>query len=120
MSKLTKKQIKQTEKQIIASLTQVCHQAQVKVKGFEWLTHLVDYDNLTKSLIIVCIFDSQENLKKAEDNQMLNQMNMWIVASLAKLNIRLHKPASQIRFDSEQACNEQHQGNWERRLTMNH
>ena len=113
--KLTQKQIKQLDKQIVKQLTQVCHLAQNEIDGFVWLTHTVDYANLDKSLNVIFVFETSEQQKSAE-HENANKMKAWVVEHLQPLNIKLSNIDKQIQFDSEQACDAQHNGNWQHRL----
>ena len=53
---------KKIDNQLRAALTDVCETALKEIDGFLWLTHFVNYSNFPKSLKIVCIFDTDENL----------------------------------------------------------
>ncbi|MCU4677056.1 Fis family transcriptional regulator [Catenovulum sp. 2E275] len=107
---------KKLDKKIIKQLTKVCHTAQIEIHGFEWLTHLVDLQNPDKSLTVICVFNTDESLLSAKNKGLLEQLNQWIMKELGDIGIKLHKPKLQIEFDTEQACEAQHQGNWEKRL----
>ncbi|WP_440903192.1 Fis family transcriptional regulator [Catenovulum sp. SX2] len=113
--KLTQKQIKQLDKQIVKQLTQVCHIAQNEIDGFVWLTHTVDYANLDKSLKVIFVFATTEQQASAE-GEYANKMKAWVVEYLQPLEIKLYNADKQIQFDSEQACDAQHNGNWQHRL----
>ncbi|WP_016956977.1 hypothetical protein [Catenovulum agarivorans] len=113
--KLTQKQIKQLDKQIVRQLTQLCHLAQNEIDGFVWLTHVVDYTNLDKSLKVIFVFATTEQQVRAEAEN-ANTMKTWVVEYLQALEIKLNNVDKQIQFDSEQACDAQHNGNWQHRL----
>lgn len=113
---MNKKQIKKTEKQIIEQLTKVCHLALEQIDGFVWLTHKVDYSQLEKTLIVVCVFESQAQLAQAKLKQQQVSLKDWIIQHLQAINIHLSKADKQIKLDSEQACEEEHDGNWQARL----
>ncbi|WP_152537553.1 Fis family transcriptional regulator [Catenovulum agarivorans] len=117
--KLTQKQIKQLDKQIVRQLTQVCHLAQNEIDGFEWLTHVVDYANLAKSLKVILVFATSEQRVNAQ-REHANKIKAWVVEYLQPLDITFSNIDKQIQFDSEQACNNQHNGNWQYRLTCLH
>lgn len=107
---------KTLENTIVKVLTQVCEQSLKEVKGFQWLTHLVNYKDFPRSLTIICVFDSQDLLDKLSNSSKQDYMVSLIVESLSASGIRLPNPQKQIKFDSEEACNNQHSGNWQRRL----
>ena len=48
---------KQTERDIIRSLTEVCEDAKVEHEGFVWLTHEVNYQRFPQSLVVILVFD---------------------------------------------------------------
>ncbi len=56
------KKHKNIEKMIIKALTIACKNIKKETKGFQWLTHEVDYKNINSSLKIYCIFDSQKTI----------------------------------------------------------
>ncbi|WP_143872450.1 Fis family transcriptional regulator [Catenovulum sediminis] len=111
---------KNTEKRIIKQLTQVCHLAQADIAGFVWLTHLVNYQCFPDSLQIVCVFDTQQHLENALSEQKEQVLIKWITQFLSAADVNLVKPEKQIHFDSEQACQLHHQGNWQLRLSRYH
>lgn len=47
---------KKIDQQIIRALTAVCEKAKDNVKGFEWLTHEVDYQRFPESLQVTLAF----------------------------------------------------------------
>ncbi|MDO6527889.1 Fis family transcriptional regulator [Motilimonas sp. 1_MG-2023] len=111
-----KKSDKKIEQQIVTALTQVCDQALAKVAGFEWLTHSVNYQQVSSSLLVTCVFSEQEQLRQCLADEQDALFQQWIVQALAKQGIKLKNAKSQVQFDSESACAEQHGGNWGKRL----
>jgi hypothetical protein len=109
---------KKFEKKLIQVLTLCCEEFKDKVKGFEWLTHIVDFSNITQSIKIVCVFDNNDTLNSAINKDELTRMSHNIVSCLKDLGITLKKPAKHIVFDSEENCNLSHQGNWKKRLNQ--
>ena len=53
---------KKMDNQLRHVLTEVCEVALKDINGFQWLTHVVNYSNFPKSLQVVCVFDTNENL----------------------------------------------------------
>ncbi|PAJ73866.1 hypothetical protein CJF42_13590 [Pseudoalteromonas sp. NBT06-2] len=96
-------------------LNQVCEQALIEVKNFVWLTHLVNYDKFPASLTIVCVFEFNDDLVQAKKSGSEAFLSDLIVKKLSTLNIKV-KPEKQIIFDTEQNCENEHNGNWQLRL----
>ncbi len=84
------------------SLTRVCDIALVKIEGFKWLTHLVDYDDFPRSLKVICIFDTHQNQALAQDQDKHAYMCDLINQALLKDNIKLPNIRGQVSFDSEE------------------
>ncbi|AWL13078.1 hypothetical protein HMF8227_02626 [Saliniradius amylolyticus] len=95
------------------ALTQACESALDSVEGFQWLTHKVNYQNFPDSLVVICVFSTDQHL---EDSQALSQLHTLVVGVLKDIDIRLPQPDKQIQWDSEQACEREQGGNWSRRL----
>lgn len=108
--------MRKTDKKIDNSirevLTEVCDVAQVEFDGFEWLTHFVQYDRFPASLSVVCIFDSNENLLKADQASVCS----LIQQKLASIDIKLKDIRKHVRFDTEEQCLLQHNGKWNMRF----
>jgi len=103
---------KKIDNAIISALTEVCEVALKEVAGFKWITHFVNYRDVANSLIVVCVFGSNSELSnalKAGQDHVLRQL---IQQQLTAVNIKLRKP---VNFDSEQACDEQNNGDWQQR-----
>lgn len=111
-----KKSDKKTEKLIIKVLTNACHIATETVEGFEWLTHFVDYDAFPQSLEVVCIFDTEESLSKAIQEHQDSFIRSLVTEKLTTINIPIKDGAKQINFDTEEACEKEHWGNWAKRF----
>ena len=111
-----KKNDKKTEKLIVETLTDACHIATDTIDGFEWLTHFVDYDAFPQSLEIVCIFDTQESLSKAIQEHQDSFIRSLLTDKLRSIKIPLKNSTKQIGFDTEEACEKQHGGNWAKRF----
>ncbi|SEF80192.1 hypothetical protein [Marinobacterium lutimaris] len=104
---------KKTDNAIRLALTEACEIALTRHPGFEWLTHLVDYNRFPESLTVVCVFDTTANLAKT-DQQALSTL---ILDKLAASNIRVNNPRRLVRCDSEESCLAQHDGRWHERLS---
>ncbi len=96
-----KKTHKKIDNQLRVTLTKVCEIALENVAGFQWLTHLVDYDNFPASLKIICVFDTIQNEMLAQQNQHAYLCEL-INRELLKENIKLSDINRQVRFDCEE------------------
>ena len=110
------KTVKKLDNNVIKALTAVCEQAKQEMAGFEWLTHSADYSNFPGSLVVTCVFDTQDSL----DNMQVQQQDQWlrktIHKQLLKAGILLKDARRNVFFDSEEACLLAHNGDWKRRL----
>lgn len=107
---------KTLENTIVKVLTKVCEQSLKEVKGFQWITHLVNYKDFPRSLTIICVFDTQDQIEKLSNSPQQDYLRSLIVEQLNASGIRLHNLQKQIKFDSEEACQIEHAGKWNRRL----
>jgi hypothetical protein len=103
---------KKIENTVIAVLTDVCDIAQETYNGFKWITHFVNYTDFPRSLSVVCIFDTNEQLKKTA----VNELRQLINEKLLSVNIKLTDVHGQVSFDTEENCNNQNNGNWDERF----
>ncbi|NRA72667.1 MAG: Fis family transcriptional regulator [Gammaproteobacteria bacterium] len=111
-----KKTDKKIENSIINALNQVCNIALDEVAGFKWLTHWVNYNNFPQSFSIVCVFDTKQDLNNALTNQDDDYLYRLIKDKLATANIKIKDIKRIVSFDSEQACQIENDGNWNRRF----
>ncbi|NRB40818.1 MAG: Fis family transcriptional regulator [Pseudomonadales bacterium] len=107
---------KKIEKQLSLLLTEVCDIALNNISGFEWLTHQVNFKTLPDSLVITCIFSTLEELEAAKKEKNDLYLAKLIQQKLDTSGIKIKRPDKQIRFDSEEACEKEHGGNWAKRL----
>jgi len=111
-----KKTDKTLENTIVTLLTRVCEQSLKSFDGFQWLTHLVNYKDFPRSLTIICVFDRQDQVSKLLSSSNHDYLVSLIVEQLKSAGIQLPNAQQQIQFDSEEACNLEHAGKWNRRL----
>lgn len=107
---------KRLENTIVTLLTKVCEQSLKSIDGFQWLTHLVNYKDFPRSLTIICVFDTQDQVSKLLSSANYDYLVRMLVEQLQSAGISLTNIQKQIKFDSEEACNLQHAGKWNRRL----
>ena len=92
------------ENQLRLVLTDVCESALKEFTGFQWLTHLVNYDKFPDTLKVVCVFDTKENLTNFMTIKSNLKMNALIQTRLAAIGIHLKKMANHIAYDTEENC----------------
>ena len=103
-----KKSDKYIDKVLIQALTEVCEIAKVEYDGFQWLTHFVNYSSFPSSLIVVCIYDTNQQLA----NTNVNGLRVLIKEKLISIDIHIKDLHKQINFDTEEDCYLEHNGNW--------
>jgi len=107
---------KKIDNELRLVLIDVYEQALKDITGFQWLTHLVNYDDYPNSLKVVCVFDTNANLNnylQSEDNQGLVSL---IQSEFKAMDIKLKRMVDHISYDTEENCHQQHHGNWALRL----
>jgi len=105
---------KKIDKQICEVLTEVCEVALTKNSGFQWLTHLVNYSSFPRSLKVICIFDTNENLENFKTNNGHLEFNATIQKALAGIGISINN--AQISYDTEENCDKANGGKWAARF----
>ncbi|MFD2178247.1 hypothetical protein [Veronia pacifica] len=103
---------KKRENALRTVLTDVCEIAQREYRGFEWLTHLVNYENFPRSLKIICIFNTNADLEQA-DTSALSEL---IRENLASIEVKIKDINQHVRFDTEEMCEYENNGKWNERL----
>jgi hypothetical protein len=110
-----KKTDKQMERALVAVLTEVCDAALQQVPGFQWITHFVNYKHFPASLIVVSVFDTDDQLAAARAQHHDRWLQQVIQDKLATIKVPINPRRQQIRFDTEQACQRNNNGNWQER-----
>ena len=108
---------KKLENQIRLALTDVCEIALKEIEGFEWLTHTVNYDNFPKSLKVTCVFDTKGSLGSFTQSSKNQELSTLVQSKLQALNIKFKDINKHIKYDTEEACDEDHGGNWSIRIS---
>ena len=109
-----KKSDKNFEKQLVTLLTSICEQHKTLTPGFSWLTHTVNFKNISNSLRIICVFNTEQQKIIADQEQRCEHMRADIIKAVKTLGVTITN--SMISFDSEESCEQSHQGNWQKRL----
>lgn len=97
-----RKSDKKIENKLRISLTKVCETALNQVEGFQWLTHLVDYNNFPQSLSIICVFDLNESLAQAKSNNKTDYLKNLIEHELVSAGFKIRNTHSLVKFDTEE------------------
>ena len=113
---LTKRDTARLERRLVATLTDACETAKAEIPGFEWLTHTVDYAAFPQSLRVIWVFDTRANMESALANGADQRMRELTAAALHDAEVARVKIERCVRFDCEEACNTQHDGDWRARL----
>ena len=114
------KTIRKLDAAVVKALTVACEKSKDEVTGFEWLTHTANYSNFPGSLMVICIFTDEDCLQQAKSVGYDVKITSFIHNALLRAGIVLKQPKKHIIFDSEQACEREHQGNWKKRLAVKH
>ena len=107
---------KKIDNQLRLALTDVCEISLKEINGFQWLTHLANYSNFPKSLRIVCVFDTNENLSSfiSKDNKI--ELISLIQVKLHDVDVKVKNVTDHILYDTEENCEKEHNGKWADRL----
>lgn len=103
---------KKRENALRAALTEACDIALKKHEGFVWLTHFVNYQNFPGSLSVTCVFDTNEQLSKANKEG----LRIIIKDKLASIDINIKDIRKNISFDTEENCKKENNGKWHERF----
>jgi hypothetical protein len=103
---------RKTENLVIKALTDACEIALARFEGFSWLTHLVNYQRFPASLTIVCVYETNAQLATSDREAMCT----LIQTELASVGIPIKDIRRQVRFDTEENCNDENDGKWRERF----
>lgn len=107
---------KKINNQLRLVLTDVCEIALNEINGFQWLTHLVNYSNFPKSLKVVCVFDTNENLSYFMSKDSKKELASLIQVKLHEVDVKVKNVTDHILYDTEENCEKEHNGKWAVRL----
>jgi hypothetical protein len=100
------------------ALTIACESSLHDITGFIWLTHRANYTNFPASLVVTCVFNTDEEIEIMKAKQQDAVLCLTIQAQLLKVGVVVKNIKQCVRFDSEQACLAQHNGQWSERLAL--
>ena len=103
---------------VCKALTIACESSLHDVAGFVWLTHRANYTNFPASLVITCVFNTEEEVEAMKTLQQDETMMATIQKQLLKVGVVVKNIKKSVHFDSEQACQAKHDGQWDDRLAL--
>lgn len=107
-----KKTDRKIENALREALTEACDLALEKYEGFMWLTHFVNYQNFPRSLSIVCVFETNEQHLKSNDDE----LRQIIKDKLMSIGININDIRQHVSFDTEENCERENNGKWQERF----
>ncbi len=103
---------------VCKALTIACESSMHDVAGFVWLTHRANYTNFPASLVVTCVFGTDEEVTAMKVEQQDEVLRESIQKQLLKIGVVVKNIKHCVRFDSEEACQRQHSGQWADRLAL--
>lgn len=103
---------KKIDNALIEVLTEVCEIAKEKYDGFMWLTHFANYRYFPGSLSVVCVFYTNAQLAKVDKDA----LRLLIKEKLASIDINIKDISQHVRFDTEENCRNENNGQWQERF----
>ncbi len=107
-----RKSDKKLDNKLRVELTEVCESVLKQIKGFLWLTHIVDYDDFPSSLKVICVFDRNDNLNACLSGQQGKMLNKQIMTGLVKSGVNIKKIDKHVGYESQENCDHYYAGNW--------
>ena len=98
-----RKSDKKIENKLRVALTDVCEIALKQFIGFEWVTHLVNYNNFPSSLKVICVFDSNDNLSHFLKSNNRRELEVLIQRKFFEIDINLTSITQHLSYDSEES-----------------
>ncbi len=103
---------------ICKALTIACESSLHDIAGFVWLTHRANYTNFPASLVVTCVFNTDAEVAAMKSQQQDEVLRANIQKQLLKIGVVVKNIKQCVRFDSEEACQQQHGGEWAERLAL--
>lgn len=110
-----KRELARIERRLITTLTEACETAKSEINGFTWLTHTADLNALAETLNVIWVFETLADRKLAEVDAKARIFALTAIA-LDEAGIELKLTDRNVRFDSEQECENAQGGDWQKRL----
>jgi len=103
---------------VCKALTIACESSLHEVDGFIWLTHRANYTNFPASLVITCVFNTNEEVDAMKALKQDDFLRDGIQKQLLKVGVVVKSIKNCVHFDSEEFCQKQHGGEWSTRLAL--
>lgn len=110
-----KREMARIERRLITTLTEACETAKSEINGFSWLTHTADLTALAETLKVIWVFETLADRKLAEVGAKARIFELTAIA-LDEAGIELKLTDRNVRFDSEQECENAQSGDWQKHL----
>jgi hypothetical protein len=114
---LGKRELARIERRLITTLTDACETAKGEIKGFTWLTHTADLNALPETLKVTWVFETLAEKKLAQANAKARIFELTAIA-LNEADVDWGPSDQTVRFDSEEECQRNHGGDWQKRLAQ--
>ena len=83
-------------------MTVACEHALRYIKGFQWLTHVVNYRAFPDSLKVICVFDTNESLSGAFESGDDEKLRRLIEEGLLSAGVRVADIERVVSFTTEE------------------
>jgi hypothetical protein len=103
---------KKMDNQLRIALTEICESALKEFVGFQWLTHLVNYADFPKSLKVICIFDTNDNLNRFMVTGRQHGLSTLIEKNIFARGININSITAHLSYDTEEDCDKYDNGKW--------
>lgn len=107
---------KKLDNQLRVVLTEVCEDMLKHIEGFQWLTHFVNYSNFPKSLKVVFIFETNEELDNFLSQDVKAEVLNQVYQKLSGIGVKLKNVNHHVAFDTEENCERDNGGKWNERF----
>lgn len=106
-----KKTDKKLDNAVRSALTDACEELLNYRDGFQWLTHFADYQRFPDSLQVVCVYDTNAQLRTAN----ISRARSVVGEKLELIGVRINDGHLSISFDTEENCQLENNGSWKKR-----
>ncbi|ERM58260.1 Fis family transcriptional regulator [Vibrio cyclitrophicus] len=111
-----RKSDKKIENQIRDVLNDVCEDTLKGFDGFLWVTHSVNFSSFPQSLKIVCVFDTNQDRANFLEGGGQQEVSVTIQKAFSQVGITWKNIDKHVSFDTQENCDRDHQGKWNKRL----
>jgi len=97
-----KKTFRKLDNTVIKALTNACEIAKDWDCGFEWLTHTADYNKFPESLMVTCVFASEEDIARVREQNIELKLHQLIAFNLSAEQIVLKNVSKHVQFVADE------------------